>query len=86
MVADKGGEYHLDPVSETPAAKITEFSVQDKDGNWHWAKAMIDDETVVVWSDDVAEPQNLRYAYDSNPRVNLYNKEGLPASPFTTVD
>jgi len=86
MVADKGGEYYLDPVSETPAAEITEFSVQDKDGNWHWAKAMIDDETVVVWSDDVAEPQNLRYAYDSNPRVNLYNKEGLPASPFTTVD
>lgn len=86
MVADKGGEHYLDPVSETPDVKIAEFSVQDKDGNWHWAKAMIDDDTVVVWSDKVAEPQNLRYAYDSNPRVNLYNKEGLPASPFTTVD
>ncbi len=86
MVADKGGEHYLDPVSETPDVKIAEFSVQDKDGNWHWAKAMIDDDTVVVWSDEVAEPQNLRYAYDSNPRVNLYNKEGLPASPFTTVD
>lgn len=86
MVADKGGEYYLDSVSETPDVKIAEFSVQDKDGNWHWAKAMIDDDTVVVWSDKVAEPQNLRYAYDSNPRVNLYNKEGLPASPFTTVD
>mgnify|MGYP002629457580 CR=1 FL=1 len=86
MIADKGGEYYLDPVSETPDVDITEFSVQDKDGNWHWAKAMIDDDTVVVWSDEVAEPQNLRYAYDSNPRVNLYNKEGLPASPFTTVD
>ena len=86
MIADKGGEYYLDPVSETPDVDITEFSVQDKDGNWHWAKAMIDDDTVVVWSDKVAEPQNLRYAYDSNPRVNLYNKEGLPASPFTTVD
>lgn len=86
MVADKGGEHYLDPVSETPDVDITEFSVQDKDGNWHWAKAMIDDDTVVVWSDKVAEPQNLRYAYDSNPRVNLYNKEGLPASPFTTVD
>ena len=50
------------------------------------AKAMIDGETVVVWSDEVAEPQNVRYAYDSHPRANLYNKEGLPASPFTTVD
>ncbi len=86
LVADKGGEYYLDPVSETPDAEIAEFSVQDKDGNWHRAKATIDGETVVVWSDEVAEPQNVRYAYDSNPRVNLYNKEGLPASPFTTVD
>ena len=86
MVADKGGEHYLDPVKETPDAEIAEFSVQDKDGAWHWAKATIDGETVVVWSDEVAEPQNVRYAYDSNPRVNLYNKEGLPASPFTTVD
>ena len=86
MVASKGGQHHLDPVKETPEAEIGEFSVQDKQGNWHWAKAKIDGNSVVVWSDDVAEPQNVRYAYDSYPRVNLYNKEGLPASPFTTVD
>ena len=86
MVADKGGEFYLDPVKETPNTEIAEFSVQDQDGKWHWAKAVIEGESVVVWSDDVAQPQNVRYAYDSNPRVNLYNKEGLPASPFTTVD
>ena len=86
MVADKGGDFYLDPVQATPDAAIAEFSVQDKDGNWHWATAAIEGDSVVVWSDDVAEPQNVRYAYDSNPRVNLYNKAGLPASPFTTVD
>ena len=86
MIADKGGEHHLDPVKETPDAAIAEFSVQDTEGNWHWAKAEIDGDTVVVWSDEVTEPKNVRYAYDSYPRVNLYNKEGLPASPFTTVD
>ncbi len=86
MVADKDGQHYLDPVKETPDAEIAEFSVQDKEGNWHWAKAVIDGATVVVWSDAVAEPKNIRYAYDSNPRVNLYNKEGLPASPFTTAD
>ena len=86
MVADKGGVHFLEPVKETPDAEIAEFSVQDKAGKWHWARAMIEGESVVVWSDGVDEPRNVRFAYDSNPRVNLYNKDGLPASPFTTVD
>ncbi|MEM8669410.1 MAG: sialate O-acetylesterase [Planctomycetota bacterium] len=86
MVADKDGQHYMGPVKETPDAEIAEFSVQDEEGTWHWANAMIDGNSVLVWSDNVAEPKNVRYAYDSNPRVNLYNKEGLPASPFTTVD
>ena len=86
MVADKGGDHYSDPVQETPNEKLSEFSLQDKNGNWHWANAVIDGDTVIVSSDAVAEPQNVRYAYDSNPRVNLYNREGLPASPFTTTD
>lgn len=86
MAANKGGQFFMDPVKPTPDATIKEFAVQDKEGNWHRAMAAIDGETVVVWSEDVAEPRNVRYAYDSNPRINLYNKEGLPASPFTTVD
>lgn len=86
MVADKGGDFNLDAVKATPDAELGEFAVQDKDGNWHWAMAVIDGKSVVVWSNEVTEPQNVRYAYDSNPDVTLYNKEGLPASPFTTVD
>ena len=62
-----------------------EFSIQDKDGEWHWAKAKIDDDTVVVWNDAVKDPQHVRLGHESNPvGFNLYNKDGLPASPFTT--
>jgi len=52
-----------------------------------WAKAKIADrDTVAVWSDDVAEPVAVRFAWASNPAgANLYNKEGLPASVFRTT-
>lgn len=86
MVADKGGEHYMGPVEELADTELTEFSIQDAEGNWHWADAKIDGNTVVVSSKAVANPKNVRFAYDSNPRVNLYNREGLPASPFTTTD
>lgn len=80
-----GEKTGLDPVKETKGAELARFSIQDKAGKWHWAKAKIDGETVVVWHDDVKSPQHVRYAYESNPvGANLYNKEGLPASPFTS--
>ena len=54
-------------------------------GKWHWAKAKIDGETILVWHDEVKAPQHVRFGYESNPvGINLYNKEGFPASPFTT--
>ncbi len=37
--------------------------------------------------DSLAEPTAVRYTYQSNlAKTNLSNEEGLPASPFTTVD
>lgn len=75
------------PTEEVKDGELAEFAVRDKDGKWHWAKATIDKSDVIVWSDAVSEPTAVRYAYQSNPaKANLYNKEGLPASPFTTVD
>jgi sialate O-acetylesterase len=75
------------PTEEVKDGELAEFSVRDKDGKWHWAKATIDKNDVIVWSESVSEPTAVRYAYQSNPaKANLYNKEGLPASPFTTVD
>jgi len=39
-----------------------------------------------VSSKDVPKPLAVRYAWANNPECNLYNKEGLPASPFRTDD
>jgi sialate O-acetylesterase len=50
-----------------------------------WAKAIIERNTVVVWSDEIAEPTYVRYGWADNPEgANLINAEGLPASPFRT--
>jgi sialate O-acetylesterase len=38
----------------------------------------------VVWSTSVHNPVAVRYAWQDNPEVSLYNREGLSASPFRT--
>ena len=66
---------------ETPG----EFAIVGSDKRFVWAKATIEDGKVVVWSDEVAAPQYVRYAWADNPaHPNLSNKEGLTASPFRT--
>jgi len=49
-----------------------------------WANARIERDTVVVWSDDVARPVAVRYAWANNPVANLYSAEWLPTVPFRT--
>ncbi len=84
MIGKKQG---LEPTQEVKDGKLNRFSLRDQDGKWHWAEASIEGNTVVVSSPEVKEPTAVRYGYESNPvDANLYNKEGLPASPFTTVD
>jgi sialate O-acetylesterase len=50
------------------------------------AEAKIDGKTVVVSSSAVPLPVAVRYAWADNPACNLFNKSGLPASPFRTDD
>ena len=39
----------------------------------------------MVWNEKVSNPVAIRYAWSNNPEgANLYNREGLPASPFRT--
>ncbi len=60
-----------------------EFAIAGSDKKFVWAKARIENGNVVVWSDEIASPRYVRYAWADNPvNPNLYNKEGLPASPF----
>ena len=62
------------------------FAVTGEDKKFVWAEAKIEGDAVVVWSKDVRKPVAVRYAWANNPEANLYNKDGLPASPFRTDD
>lgn len=65
---------------------LSEFAVAGEDKKFVWAKAKIEGDQVVVWSDEISDPKYLRYAWADNPdNPNLYNKEGLPASPFRII-
>jgi sialate O-acetylesterase len=84
MVGKKDG---LNPTIADKEAKLKRFAIAGEDKKWVWADAVIDGKTVVVSSPKVAKPVAVRYAYSVNPAgCNLYNKEGLPASPFRTDD
>lgn len=69
-----------------PADQLEGFSIAGADHKFVWATATISGDTVTVSSPDVHDPQAVRYAWANNPKANLYNKEGLPASPFRTDD
>ncbi len=59
------------------------FSIAGNNKKFVWANAKIKGDKVVVWSDQVKNPVAVRYAWTNNPEgANLYNKDGLPASPF----
>lgn len=63
--------------------ELAHFALAGEDGVYRWAKAVIVDNEVVVWCEKIPDPIHLRYAWANNPDfANLYNKEGLPASPF----
>ena len=65
---------------------LKRFQICGADRQWKWAQAEITGkDTVTVSHPDVPQPVVVRYAWAKNPEgANLYNKEGLPASIFTT--
>ena len=62
------------------------FYVAGADRKFVPAEARIERGGVVVWSKGVTAPVAVRYAWADNPAANLYNGDGLPASPFRTDD
>lgn len=60
------------------------FTIAGADRVFHPARARIVGDTVEVASDDVPAPSAVRYAWANVPEGNLYNRSGLPASPFAT--
>jgi sialate O-acetylesterase len=71
---------------ESRGGRLRGFSVCGDDRKFVWANAEIDDGKVVVSSPQVPKPAAVRYGWADYPVVNLFNKEGLPASPFRTDD
>ena len=63
---------------------LSGFTIAGEDQKFHPATATIEGDTVVVSSDQVSKPVAVRYGWAAYPLVNLWNKDGLPASPFRT--
>lgn len=70
----------------TAGEDLSGFSIAGDDMKFHWAKARITGDQVEVWNEEVKKPVAVRYAWANNPKCNLYNKEGLPATSFRTDD
>ena len=71
----------------SPGGELTGFAIAGADRHFVWAEARLEGNRVTVRSDLVRDPVAVRYGWADNPAAaNLYNREGLPASPFRTDD
>ena len=77
---------HVGKGLEARGGELKSFAVCGDDKKFVWAKAEIAGDTVVVSSGEVANPVAVRFGWADCPVVNLWNKDGLPASPFRTDD
>jgi sialate O-acetylesterase len=85
----KGGQAtlhftHLDGGLVAKKGTLKGFTVAGPDNVFHAAKAVIRGKDVVVTSQAVPRPASVRYGWAHVPEGNLFNKAGLPASPFRT--
>ena len=72
-------------ISKDKYGYLRGFSIAGNDKKFHWARAFIKGNSVVIYSPQVERPIAVRYAWADNPgQLDLYNKEGLPALPFRT--
>jgi sialate O-acetylesterase len=77
---------HVDSGLEARDGELKGFAICGADKKFVWAKAEIDGDKVSVSSPEVSEPVAVRYGWADYPVVNLWNKAGLPATPFRTDD
>lgn len=76
---------HIDGGLVAKGDELKQFAIAGPDKKFVWAKAQIINDKVWVFDPDVPNPVAVRYAWADNPEgANLYNKAGLPASPFRT--
>ncbi|MDP5121477.1 MAG: sialate O-acetylesterase [Spirosomaceae bacterium] len=64
---------------------LTGFEIAGSDQKFYYAKAEIKGDKIIVSHSEVKDPKSVRYGWTNSPiDANLFNKEGLPASPFRT--
>ena len=64
--------------------EVKGFAIRAAGGEWMWAKGKIQGQEILLWSDDVAAPAAVRYAWAYNPILSVENSAGLPFGPFRT--
>lgn len=80
--AGKVAAWRVDPSATD--VELEGFTVCGKDQVFHPAKAVIQGSQVIVTSPQVEAPVAVRYGWAQHPICGLFNREGLPASPFRT--
>ena len=75
---------HAEGGLQAKGGKIKGFVIAGTDQQWKPATARIDGDKVIVFHPDITKPVAVRYAWEANPDCNLFNRQGLPASPFRT--
>lgn len=74
-------------ISKDKYGYLKGFEIAGDDRVFYYAKAEIVGDKVVVYYPKNMKPTAVRYAWADAPvDANLYNTEGLPASPFRTDD
>jgi|CXWL01.1.fsa_nt_gi sialate O-acetylesterase len=85
--AETGGGLAAYGAAREPGAALQGFAIADASQQFRPASARIVGDKVVVWRADTARPVAVRYGWVDNPaQSNLFNRAGLPASPFRTDD
>jgi sialate O-acetylesterase len=69
---------------EAKEGELTDFEIAGADKKYVPAKAIIKDNKVIVSATDIENPVAVRMGWFNYPHINLFNKDGLPASSFRT--
>lgn len=75
---------HAEGGLSAKGGRLTGFEIAGEDRKYDEANAEIQGSSVVVWSPDVENPLAVRFGWSNTAEPNLFNKAGLPASPFRT--
>lgn len=70
----------------TKGGEVKGFTVAGEDKKFQFAQAKIKGNMIIVESDKVAMPKAVRFGWANYPIMDLWNKDGLAASPFRTDD